>query len=400
MAERFVSDWERFGMDRVYCFPEDALADGQLNQSLHRGATFDLIRANGNIAGYNLTGMLDHALTGEGAWTFWRRWKPSAMDTMAAGWSPLRWCLDVTPAVTFSGGEVEVNLSLANEDVLLPGSYTARVAIVGPEGWRWQRSVEVAINHGRGPLAVPVLAERVTVDGGPGRYRCAASLGTAAAPAAGRASIDVIGHPMPMTPRLSAVAIGFHEAELNWLAAHGLDIVRSEETFSTVELLLVGHAGELDEESWRSVSAAVDRGATAVVLNPWELIVPGESSVALPFATPLSCSSFRDWLYHKECFTTEPALVEGLAVPGLMDWRRFGPVLPRHLLQGDADKVAAFAAAVGFPCPGGYVSGLLAASFRQGAGRVVVSTFDLLAHLGSLAVADHLTTNLLRYATS
>jgi hypothetical protein len=135
------------------------------------------------------------------------------------------------------------------------------------------------------------------------------------------------------------------------------------------------------------------------VLNPWEMIVRGESSVVLPFATPISCTSFRDWLYHKECFATEPALVEGLAVPGLMDWRRFGPVLPRHLLQGDADKVAAFAAAVGFPCPGGYASGLLAASFRQERGLVVVSTFDLLANLGSLAVADQLTANLLEYAS-
>ena len=25
MAERFTSDWERFGMDELYCFPEDAL---------------------------------------------------------------------------------------------------------------------------------------------------------------------------------------------------------------------------------------------------------------------------------------------------------------------------------------------------------------------------------------
>jgi hypothetical protein len=344
--------------------------------------------------------MLDHALTGEGAWTFWRRWKPSAMDTMAAGWSPLRWCLDVTPAVSFPGGEVELNLSLANEDVLLPGSYTARVAIVGPERWRWQRSVDVAVHGGRGPLAVAVLVDQVVLDGVPGQYRCAASLGTAAAPAAGRATIDVVGHPAPLTPRRRAGALGFSEAELSWLAGHGLDIVRSKETFTTVDLLLVGHASELDEDNWRGVSAAVDRGATALVLNPWELIAPGETSVALPFATPISCTSFRDWLYHKECFATAPDLVEGLAGPGLMDWRRFGPVLPRHLLQGDADKVAAFAAAVGFPCPGGYASGLLAASFRQERGQVVISTFDLLAHLGSLAVADHLTTNLLQYATS
>ncbi len=399
MAERFVSDWERFGMDGVYCFPEDALADAQLNQSLHRAVTFDLIRANGNIAGYNLTGMLDHALTGEGGWTFWRRWKPSAMDTMAAGWSPLRWCLDVAPTVSFPGGEVGLELSLANEDALAPGRYPARVAIVGPERWRWERSVEVEVPSGRAPLAVAVLAERVALGGVPGQYRCAASLGVAAAPAAGRATIDVIRRPAPLAPRRRAGALGIHEGERNGLMGLGFDIGRDGAEISDFALLLVGHAGELDEDNWRSVSSAIDRGATAVVFNPWELIGPGETSVALPLATPISCTSFRDWLYHKECFATSPELVEGLAVPGLMDWRRFGPVLPRHLLHGDAETVAAFAAAVGFPCPGGYASGLLAASFRQGAGRAVVSTFDLLAHLGSLAVADRLTANLMRYAS-
>ena len=144
----------------------------------------------------------------------------------------------------------------------------------------------------------------------------------------------------------------------------------------------------------------VDRGATAVLFSPWELIGPGETSVTLPTSTAISCESFRDWLYHKECFARDPRLLAGLAGPGLIDWRTFGPVLPRHLLHGDAAQVAAFAVAMGFPCPGGYVSGLLAARFHQGRGRVVVSTFDLLAHLGHLAVADQLTANLLRYATS
>jgi hypothetical protein len=400
MAERFLSDWERFGMDEMYCFPEDALADSELNQSRHRATTFDLIRANGKIAGYNLTGMLDHALTGEGPWTFWRRWKPSAMETTAAGWSPLRWCLDLTPAVSFPGGEVELDLSLANEDVLAPGRYPASVAVVGPGGWRWQQSVEVAIDGGRGPLAVPVLTERVAVGSLPGRYRCAASLGSVAAPAAGRAAIDVIARPAPFTPRRPATALGFAEPELGWMEAHGLNIVRRDEAPTDSALVIVGHAGRLDGGDWRTVAAVVDRGATAIVLNPWELIVPGETSATLPFATAISCTSFRDWLYHKECFARGPALVEGLTEPGLMNWRYYGAVLPRYLLQGDADEVAAFAVAIGFPCPGGYVSGLLAARFRLGQGRVVVSTFDLLAHLGSLVVADQMMANLLRYATS
>jgi hypothetical protein len=82
-----------------------------------------------------------------------------------------------------------------------------------------------------------------------------------------------------------------------------------------------------------------------------------------------------------------------------MNWRRYDRVLPRHLLHGDAEDVGAFAVAVGFPCPGGYTSGMIAARLRYGAGRVVLSTFDLLAHLGLLAVADQLAVNLLSYAT-
>ena len=185
---------------------------------------------------------------------------------------------------------------------------------------------------------------------------------------------------------------------MSWLAAHGLDTVAGEEALTDVGLVLVGHAGELDADHWQALNEAVDRGATAVVLSPWELIEPGQTSVALPLGVPVSCTSFHDWLYHKECFARREDFVDGLPGPGLMHWRYYGEVLPRHLLDGDAEDVVAFAIAIGFPCPGGYTSGLLAASFRHGSGRLVVSTFDLLDHLGSSAVADQLTANLLRFA--
>ena len=246
-------------MDEMYCFPEDALADSELNQSRHRATTFDLIRANGNIAGYNLTGMLDHALTGEGPWTFWRRWKPSAMETTAAGWSPLRWCLDLAPAVSFAGGEVELDLALANEDVLPAGRYPAGVALVGPGGWRWEQSVEVAIDGGRGPLAVPVLAERVELDGLPGRYRGAASLGTVAAPAAGRAAIDVIGRPAPLAPPRRR-RLGFGDAELRLAGGHGLDIVPGRGAPLTAPCSLSGTRASSTVTTGRAVAAVVDRG--------------------------------------------------------------------------------------------------------------------------------------------
>jgi hypothetical protein len=38
----------------------------------HRLFGFNLIRSNAKICGFNLTGMLDHAMTGQGLWRFWR----------------------------------------------------------------------------------------------------------------------------------------------------------------------------------------------------------------------------------------------------------------------------------------------------------------------------------------
>ena len=211
----------------------------------------------------------------------------------------------MTPAVSFPGGEIELDLSLANEDVLPPGRYPANVAVVGPEGWRWQRSVEITVESGRGPLAVPVLTERVTLDGVPGRYRCAASLGAAAAPAAGRATIDVIGRPLRCRLAGGPAALGFGEAELRWLAARRARHCGRQQRRSTgVELLLVGHAGELDDDDWRERGGRGRPWGHRGGAQPLGADRAGETSAALPFATPISCTSFRDWLYHKECFAT------------------------------------------------------------------------------------------------
>src|SRR5205823_4900868 len=103
MAENLIADWERYGMDGVYAFPEEMLRESQRLHCRQRLVTFDLVRANPMICGYNLTGMLDHGMTGEGLWTFWREWKPGIMDALADGWAPLRWCLFVKPLHGYAG---------------------------------------------------------------------------------------------------------------------------------------------------------------------------------------------------------------------------------------------------------------------------------------------------------
>ena len=103
MAERLQADWKRYGLEDVYAFPEDMLLDSQRRHMEHRLLGFNLIRSNPKICGYNLTGMLDHGITGEGVWTFWREWKPEAAETLSDGWAPLRWCLFVDPSHGYRG---------------------------------------------------------------------------------------------------------------------------------------------------------------------------------------------------------------------------------------------------------------------------------------------------------
>src|SRR5262249_51128672 len=106
MADGLVKDWHRFGMDVVYPFPETLLEVSQKMMGRHRLLGFNLIRSNPMICGFNLTGMLDHALTGEGVWRFWRDWKPGLFDVMQDGWAPIRWCLFAEPAHTYLGRPV------------------------------------------------------------------------------------------------------------------------------------------------------------------------------------------------------------------------------------------------------------------------------------------------------
>ena len=185
MADRFTADWKRFGMEGVCAFPEFLLRDSQIRSARHRLLGFNVLRSNPKNCGFNLTGMLDHALTGEGVWRFWRDWKPGVMDAMQDGWCPLRWCLFVYPTHNYIGRPVKLEAVLANEDVLRPDEYPVRFRVCGPAGIAWERAATVRVAAPPpgedGPLAIPVMAEEVSFSGPEGDYELAASIEQGAA---------------------------------------------------------------------------------------------------------------------------------------------------------------------------------------------------------------------------
>ena len=407
MADKLTADWKRLGMDGVYAFPDYFLRDSQLRMARHRLLGFNAIRSNPKICGFNLTGLLDHGLTGEGVWRFWRDWKPGVMDAMRDGWAPVRWCLFVNPTNAYVGETVKLEGVLANEDVLRPGEYPVRFRVWGPAGIAWEKAATLLIPSLSagvdGPLAAPVMAEEVSLNGPPGDYELTASFDKGAA--ATEASWQFHLTDPQSLPRLDqrVTLWGVPSQVVTWLKSRGVTGEPFQgATPSRREVILVGEPAEAtgDREAWKELARRMARGSAVVFLSQNTFKKDKNTVAWLPLAQKGRCYKFNDWLYHKECVAKAHPVFEGLQGRGLLDWYYYGPVIPNYLFDGQETppEVIAAAFAAGYFTPGGYASGVLLGAYRFGEGRFILSTFPLLDQVGHHPAADRLLLNLVSFA--
>jgi hypothetical protein len=417
MADRYVADWQRYGMDGVYAFPEDMLRESQRLHARQRLLGFDAIRSNPQICGYNLTGMLDHGMTGEGVWTYWREWKPGIADAMADGWAPVRWCLFVEPLNGYAGEPLHVEAVLANEDVLAPGDYPVVLRIMGPEGVAWEHRTVATMPAGApgrpAPLAVPVFDGGVVLDGPSGTYELVAYVERGAAPAGGRLKFYLGRHEELPEIGGKIAAWGLSDAARAWLTAHGVQVIDWRPGDDAAAVAVIGDLAEqvTDENQWQALSEWVAAGHVALFLTPAAFRRAGAEGAKedplgwLPVVYPKLANEgrvhdFNDWLYHKECVAKRHPVFAGLAGPGIMDWDFYGPVISRTLMDGQdtPDETVVAAYALGYSVPGGYASGWQVGAYRAGRGKVIVNTLNILPNLGVHPAADRLMVNLIKYA--
>jgi hypothetical protein len=161
-------------------------------------------------------------------------------------------------------------------------------------------------------------------------------------------------------------------------------------------------SGAEDPAKWQSIVERMKQGATAVFLSPGAFRKGKDPVGWLPLEKKGRIYRFNDWLYHKECVARRHAIFEGLGNCGIMDWDYFGQLISSYLFDGQdtPDDVAAAAFAVGYSIPGGFASGVLAGSYRMGAGRMVVNTFRVVEELDSNPTADRMLLNLINYAAN
>lgn len=405
MLEKFRADWQFYGMDGLYPFPEDFLSESQRINTRYRLLGFDLVRSNPQACGLVLTGLLD-GLVGEGIWSYWREWHPGMADVLQDGWAPLKWCLFVAPTNTYAGKPIRIEAVLANEDALAPGEYPVVARIVNVDTGKvvWERATKAVIPQPEpgkfGPMSVAVLDEEVTISD-PGTYRAAISMTSGGAPTGGRVTFYVSEQALAKERMLTLWGVDAKTKE--WLESKGMSTRSFDDPAPEKrETIIVGDASATAKpEQWQELMRRVSRGSNAIFLSPGAF-KRGDNPVGwLPLPKKGKIIYSPETIWTKDCVARPGGIFDGLQSGGIMDPDYYGPILYRSspLQVADAPQESpAVAFAVGNPdYEGFYTSGLLIGVYSFGEGRFIVNSLHIAENLGGQPAADRLFANLLDY---
>ena len=404
--DRYLRDWKQWKLDEVFVAPPEFFAQSLAKMASQRTLGINAIRANPNLAGYSLTGAIDHVMCGEGLTTLFRELKPGTTDAIFEGFAPLRLCLFAEPPHLYRGGSLRLEAVLANEDALGAGDYRVQLQVVGPQMERvFQRTVTITVPERDGdeeaPFAIPFFDETIAVDGSPGKYRFVAFLEEGGAATGGETAFFVTDAAQ-MPPVEDEVVLWGEDANLlNWLGEHGIRARQfSGDENDEPRVLAVSRAarGAASMKEWRDLVRRIARGATVVFLSP-EVFARDESPLFwLPLENKGEPTSVRGWLYLKDEWAKNHPIFDGLPAGGLLDYDFYRELIPDALYAGQDAPHEAIAGAI--KASQDYDSGLMLAVYQLGAGRIVLNTMRITENLGSHPTAERLLRNLLRYAAS
>ncbi len=403
-CDQYVADYHRYRLAEVFDRPEDFFKQSIARMAGQRLLSVNAVRANPVCIGHSITGTLDQGMTAEGLWTTFRELKPGTTDAIFDVWAPLRWCLFAEPMSIYRKSSVKLEAVLVNEDVLKPGEYPVRLQVVGPNLARaFEKTITVKIADPRGtpepPMALPIFAEDVVIDGPPGTYRFIATFEKGAAACGEEVSFFVYPQTSELPKVETEVVVMTHDAALvKLLTDWGIKVrhnVLGPQSAREVILLSGKPVGEAPA-LFKDLAQRIARGSTVVYLTTDTYAKDKESTGWLPLKTKGNVSGIARWLYHSDEWNKNHPIFEGLPSGGVMDYGIYRELIPDVVFMGiepAADPVAG-----GINASWGYQSGLIVGVYKLGAGQFIVNSLLIRDNLGKQPVADRLLINLLRFA--
>ncbi|MBK7710868.1 MAG: glycoside hydrolase family 2 [Bacteroidales bacterium] len=402
--DKYLADWEKWNLKEIYIRPEDFFKESISRMAGQRRIGLTAIRSNPKIAGYNLTGMNDHVMGGEGLTTTFRELKPGTVDAMFEELAPYGGvCL--LNQKQLSRRKVKLEVVLANEDVLRPGDYPVLIQVTGPGNQKiYEHKTTVTIrgtqDGAEPPLAQPVFSVELPIDGPAGKYHLLATLEKGGAPGCG--DVEFWIDDLEQMPAVETVVTlwGTDTLLASWLNRHQIKTQHfKDEKQKSREVILVGAyppEGKDTLASFTSLLQHVARGSCVIFLSP-EVFKSGNNPVGfLPLEKKGSLSTIYSWLYLKDEWAKKHPIFEALPSGGLMDHQFYREIIPGTAGTGQDPPKEAVAGAIKSSLD--YESGLMVSVNSFGSGNFILNTLLIHNNLDIHPAAERLLRNLINYA--
>lgn len=424
--EKFQADWDGWRLTEIWARPEDYFDAGHRALAELRKTGETAIRSNPRMAAFCSTHCIsDMNYCGAGSATsVFRQLKRHVPETALLANAPLRWCLITEPQSIYRGGRVRLDASLANEDVLAPGNYPARLQVVGPDGKpAFEKTVKVCIpektDGKEPPFAQAILTEEIVIAGPPGIYRFSATLEQGAAVKCGDVEFHVTDSAaMPAMPA-DVVLWGEDPALAKWLAEQGARVLPFDTANPPKRQLILASAkapAPGGAAVFRDLAAQMARGSQVVFLDPTIFVdAPTNGTRWLPLVHKglVTPADKVGGYYRADRWAKKHAIFDGLPSGGMMDYRFYRNIISPLALSQDYTVFASGVLERGMTTqldrPSEAVCGAIRTSYEYGsglhigvwnfgAGRFIVNTLRIRENLGADPAAERLLRNMLNYA--
>lgn len=397
--DSFMKDYQRWKMEEVFGYPEAFFKAGLLRMAEERTVGLNAIRSNPSIVGYSLTGLVDQVMGGEGLWTTFRELKPGTTDAIFDGFAPLRWCTFVEPLNTYTDDKVTLDIVLANEDALKPGTYPAQVWVFGPNNQKvYEKSFTVTIPEGEPSFAIPVFKDQVQLNGPSGQYRMVVQFEKGAAAMGGETRFYRLDRAEMPSVKGSVVLWGEDPKVESWLKEHGVSVVKFDPAIAKTEpqtILAVGVPVGVDPDAaFADLIERIENGSYVVFLTEQIFRKGNDPTGYLPLEKRGTIGNPQEWLYHVDQWAKRHPVFEGLQSGGLMGYDYYREILPLAFFIDTQTPDEAIAG--GNNASLRYESGLMLALYHRGKGQFLINTLLLRENLGTVPQAERLLRNLLR----
>lgn len=397
--DKFYADWEKWHLEEAFDRPEDFFAQSIAKMASQRSIGLNAIRSNPAIVGHNVTGAIDHVMTGEGLTTPFRELKPGTVDAMFDAWSPLRWSVFAEPIHLYRGANLHIESVLSNEDKLVPGAYPARAEIFDSHGRKvYEKPFEVTIDPAgekEPPFAKLCFQDELPFDFPTGTYRFVTTLEKGGAAAGGEVRFFVTDK--RDMPKVDASVLIWNDDPLlsDWCAKNGIKASDAAlENIKPDSVILVTSGAERAGLGPNELDAAIRAGASAIFLQPEYF--QNEQARKIFLENKGAFINIFSWLYQKDEWSKKHPFFNGLPSGGLMDNQYYREIIPAVCFRDTAPALDAVAGSI--KASQDYESGLMLAVYPHEKGRMILSTFLIRENLENHPAGEFLLKNIINNA--